>query len=175
MDVLIAGYGHPPERDRCAEFARPPGSVRHPMMPAAVRVLIVDDQPAFRWLARELLERRGYTVVGEADSAAAAVDAAKRLAPEAVLLDVRLGDGNGFEVSDALTRASPAPAVLLVSNNDYRHCHSLIKDSGARGFVLKSRLAATDLAAFWPTPAACCDSPRALPARPHATTSPRAS
>ena len=105
-------------------------------------------------------------VVGEADSAAAAVDAAERLAPDAVLLDVRLGDGNGFEVSDALTRACPAPAVLLVSNNDYRHCHSLIKDSGARGFVLKSRLAATDLAAFWPTPAARCDSPRSVPGWP---------
>ena len=145
------------------------------MTPAPMRVLIVDDQPSFRRLARELLERRGYRVVGDADSAAAAVDAAERLAPDAVLLDVRLGDGNGFEVSDALTRASPAPAVLLVSNNDYRHCHSLIKDSGARGFVLKSRLAATDLAAFWPTPAARCDSPRSVPGRPHATTSPRAS
>jgi DNA-binding NarL/FixJ family response regulator len=156
---------------------RPPDpheSVRHPVTPAPVRVLIVDDQPSFRRLARELLERRGYSVVGEAGSAAAAVDAAERLAPDAVLLDVRLGDGNGFEVSDALTRASPAPAVLLVSNNDYRDCHSLVKDSGARGFVLKSRLAATDLAEFWPTPAAYSDSPRALPAGPNATNSPRA-
>jgi DNA-binding NarL/FixJ family response regulator len=145
------------------------------MSPAPTCVLIVDDQPSFRRLARELLERRGYSVVGEADSAAAAVDAAERLAPDAVLLDVRLGDGNGFEVSDALTRASPAPAVLLVSNNDYRHCHSLIKDSGARGFVLKSRLAATDLAQFWPAPAACCDSRRAVPGRSDVTNAPRAS
>jgi DNA-binding NarL/FixJ family response regulator len=144
------------------------------MTPAPPRVLIVDDQPSFRRLARELLERRGYSVVGEADSAAAAVDAAERLAPDAVLLDVRLGDGNGFEVSDALTRASPAHAVLLVSNNDYCDCHR-VKDSGARGFVLKSRLAATDLAEFWPTPAASCDSPRALPARPNGTNSARAS
>ena len=144
------------------------------MTPAPVRVLIVDDQPSFRRLARELLERRGYSVVGEADSASAAVEAAERLAPDAVLLDVRLGDGSGFEVSDALTRASPAPAVLLVSNNDYCDCHSLVKGSGARGFVLKSRLAATDLAEFWRTPAASCDSPRAVPARPNATNSPRA-
>ena len=143
------------------------------MMSAPVRVLIVDDQPSFRRLARELLGRRGYRVVGEADSAAAAAAAAERQAPDAVLLDVRLGDGNGFAVCDALTRASPAPAVLLVSNNDHRHCHSLIKDSGARGFVLKSRLAATDLAKFWPTPAG--DSPRAVPVRPDATNPRRAS
>jgi DNA-binding NarL/FixJ family response regulator len=144
------------------------------MSPAPTCVLIVDDPPSFRRLARELLERRGYSVVGEADSAAAAVDAAERLAPDAVLLDVRLGDSNGFEVSDALTRASPAPAVLLVSNNDYCDCRR-VKDSGARGFVLKSRIAATDLAEFWPTPAAWCDSPRAVSGRPDATNSPRAS
>jgi PleD family two-component response regulator len=56
------------------------------LLPA--RVLIVDDAPVFRQVARELLERRGYTVVGEAGSAASAVDAVEWLAPDAVLLDV---------------------------------------------------------------------------------------
>jgi hypothetical protein len=67
-----------------------------------------------------------------------------------------------------------APELLQVSNNDYCDCHR-VKDSGARGFVLKSRLAAIDLAGFWPTPAASCDSPGALPARPNGTNSARAS
>jgi DNA-binding NarL/FixJ family response regulator len=72
-----------------------------------------------------------------------------RLAPDAVLLDVWLGDGNGFDVACTLTPASPGLAVLLVSAEDYRHCHALVRDCGARGFVLKSELACADLAEYF--------------------------
>jgi DNA-binding NarL/FixJ family response regulator len=116
----------------------------------SVRVLIVDDQPEFRRAARELLQARGFEVAGEAGSAAAAVDAAARLAPDAVLLDVGLGEDSGFDVSSALTRTNPALAVLLVSCNDYGPCGDELRRSGARGFVLKSRLVATDFGQYWP-------------------------
>jgi DNA-binding NarL/FixJ family response regulator len=119
----------------------------------SVRVLIVDDHPAFRRLARALVEHRGYTVVGEAGCRESAVDAARRLAPDAVLLDVRLGDDNGFDVSATLSHGIPAPAVLLVSDCDYGHA-AAVRASGARGFVLKSDLVTTDLREFWPAPVA---------------------
>jgi DNA-binding NarL/FixJ family response regulator len=120
-----------------------------------VRVLVVDDQAAFRHAARELLEQKGYVVVGEASGAADAQEAAARLRPDAVLLDVRLGDDNGFEVSAALTRAHPTLAVLLVSADaEYACCHERAAASGARGIMAKSTLAATDLAGLWPTPVA---------------------
>jgi DNA-binding NarL/FixJ family response regulator len=118
--------------------------------PLPARVLIVDDAPVFREAVRELLERRGYTVVGEADSAAAALEAVARLAPDAVLIDVRLPDGNGFELSASLTQAHPELAVLLTSADRVAPTPQRVRASGARGFVLKSRLAATDLAQFWP-------------------------
>jgi DNA-binding NarL/FixJ family response regulator len=95
-------------------------------------VLIVDDQPSFRGLARELLEGRGYRVAGEAADATAAIDAIERLAPDAVLLDVGLGGESGFDLCTALTRAWPSLAVLLVSNADYAHAGGLVKASGAR-------------------------------------------
>jgi DNA-binding NarL/FixJ family response regulator len=114
------------------------------------RVLIVDDAPIFREVARELLVRRGYTVVGEADSAASAMEAAARLAPDAALVDVRLPDGDGFELSAALTRAHPELAVLLASADRVPADPARVRASGARGFVLKSRLAAIDLTQFWP-------------------------
>jgi DNA-binding NarL/FixJ family response regulator len=117
------------------------------MAPAAPRVLIVDDQASFRGVARQLLEWRGYEVAGEA------IDSAERLAPDAVLLDVGLGEDSGFDVCSALVRARPALAVLLVSNADYTRVDVCVAASGARGFALKSRLAAIDLAAFWPAPA----------------------
>jgi DNA-binding NarL/FixJ family response regulator len=122
------------------------GTIRRDM-PA--RVLIVDDQCAFREVARELLEHFGYTVVGEAGDAIQAVDAAARLQPDAVLLDVHLGEQDGFAIAPALARACPGAAILLVSSDDYCHHAERLEASGARGFLLKSQLVAADLAALW--------------------------
>lgn len=119
-----------------------------------VTVLIVDDAAVIRHLARDLLERRGYTVVGEADCAATAFTLADSLAPDAVLLDVRLPDADGFDVAAAMTSTSTngSPAVLLMTA-DPQLCHyALIERSGARGLVAKVDLAGTDLNAFWPAP-----------------------
>jgi len=120
-----------------------------PRTPNPPRVLIVDDQPSFRGMARKVLEWRGYVVAGEADSAASAIAAAQRLAPDAVLLDICLGEDSGFDVACALTQARPGLAVLLVSSIDYRRCGPLVRECGARGFVLKSDLACADLEDFW--------------------------
>ena len=121
-----------------------------PRTPNPPRVLIVDDQPLFRGMARRVLQWRGYVVAGEADCADSAIAAAERLAPDAVLLDVCLGEDSGFDVACALTQARPGLAVLLVSSIDYRRCGPLVRECGARGFVLKSDLACVDLADFWP-------------------------
>ena len=91
-----------------------------PRTPNPPRVLIVDDQPSFRGMARRVLEWRGYVVAGEAECADSAIAAAERLAPDAVLLDVCLGEACGFDVACALTQARPELAVLLVSSIDYR-------------------------------------------------------
>jgi CheY-like chemotaxis protein len=114
------------------------------------RVLIVDDAAPFRQAVRELLERRGYVVVGEAASAASALAEAARVRPDAVLLDVHLPDGSGLDVCTALCSARPAPAVLLVSMYDLPGPGGHVAACGARGFVLKSELASTDLKRYWP-------------------------
>jgi DNA-binding NarL/FixJ family response regulator len=113
-------------------------------------VLIVDDAALFRDVARELLERRGYEVVGEAGTAAAAIEMVERLAPDAALVDIRLPDGDGFALAAALVDARPGLAVLLTSADRVPPDPAGVRASGARGFVLKSRLAAADLAQFWP-------------------------
>jgi two-component system nitrate/nitrite response regulator NarL len=110
-----------------------------------VRVLIIDDHAPFRSVARELLERRGFVVVAEAEGAASGLVAAERVAPEAVLLDLGLQDGNGFDVCRALTRSNPELAVLLVSIDEPLHRRAEFRACGARGFLLKSRLASVDL------------------------------
>jgi DNA-binding NarL/FixJ family response regulator len=110
-----------------------------------LRVLIIDDHAVFRSAARELLERRGFAVVAEADSATSGLEAAQRVGPEAVLLDVRLPDGDGFDVCQTLTDDDPELAVLLVSTDEPPRRPANIRACGARGFLLKSRLASADL------------------------------
>jgi CheY-like chemotaxis protein len=117
-----------------------------------VRVVIVDDSAPFRRAARELLQRRGYLVVGEVSSAAAARDAVERLLPDALLVDVGLPDGCGFELAAALTRSQPNLAVLIMSASNQPAGEERVHASGARGFVLKSCLAAAPLERFWGTP-----------------------
>jgi CheY-like chemotaxis protein len=117
-----------------------------------LRVVIVDDSAPFRRAARELLHRRGYLVVGEAGTAVGALDAVERVAPDALLVDVGLPDGCGFELAAALTRAQPNLAVLLMSANDPPSADDRLGASGARGFVLKSCLAAAPLERFWRAP-----------------------
>jgi CheY-like chemotaxis protein len=120
--------------------------------PLPVRVLIVDDSAPFRTAARELLRRRGYVVVGEAGSAKEAIEAAEQLEPDAVLLDVHLPDGCGFELSAALTGARPELAVLLISADDSPPPDRRVEACGARGFVPKCCLAATPLERVWRAP-----------------------
>ena len=114
-----------------------------------MRVLLVDDSSQFRRAARELLERRGHEVVGEAWSVDGALYGAKRLELDAVLLDVGLPDGTGFAASAGITRVKPDVAVLLVSARDYGWSQELARECGARGFLLKSDLATSDLERFW--------------------------
>ena len=115
-------------------------------------MLIVDDHASFRAAARDLLTQRGFAVVGEAGSAESALTEAARLRPDAILLDVQLGQGgNGFEVARALRRSCPEAAVLLVSSCDYGCAEDLLRNVGAAGFVLKSRLLDEDLGTYWPT------------------------
>jgi DNA-binding NarL/FixJ family response regulator len=106
-----------------------------------VRVLIVDDAATFREAAREVLVARGYDVVGEAADAASALAEADRLAPEAVLLDLRLDADSGFELSARLRGRVPPPRVLMVSADDA----GVPRASGSVAFAVKSSLAHIDL------------------------------
>ena len=112
------------------------------------RVVIVDDHPTFRHAARMLLVARGYDVVGDASCTASALHAVERHAPHAVLLDVRLGGEDGFEICDLLTRSRPDLAVLLASVDEQDS--ERIRRCGARGFVRKTQILQFDFGEVWP-------------------------
>ncbi|HEY2159831.1 MAG TPA: response regulator [Solirubrobacteraceae bacterium] len=116
------------------------------------RVLIVDNSPVFRGVARELLEHRGYLVAEEADSAKAAVEAVERRAPDAALIDTNLPHPDGIALACHISVAHPAVAVLLVSDDPAPDIEGLLMRTGARGFVTKSELARVELGDYWPEP-----------------------
>jgi DNA-binding NarL/FixJ family response regulator len=103
-------------------------------------VLIVDDHPSFRATAHALLEAEGFDVVGEAEDGASALEAARRLRPDVVLLDVQLPDIDGFEVASRLSADGGGPRVVLVSSRDGSDFGPLVERSGAAGFIPKAEL-----------------------------------
>jgi DNA-binding NarL/FixJ family response regulator len=110
-----------------------------------MRVLVVDDHPAFRAAARRLVEAAGMRVVGEAVTAAAAVDAARDVRPDLILLDVRLPDGDGFEVARELRRSEVDTVTVLISSRSEPNYPELARAAGAAGFLGKSELSSRTL------------------------------
>jgi len=103
-------------------------------------VLVVDDDPEFRKLAGRLLAASCLTVVGEAGSVAAALEAAVRLEPSAVLLDVELPDGDGITLARELAALPWRPRVVLTSIDGDITTTGEARDAGARAFVDKAEL-----------------------------------
>jgi DNA-binding NarL/FixJ family response regulator len=101
----------------------------------ATTILIVDDHPSFRSVARMLLESEGYEVVGEAPDGEAALALAAELRPDVVLLDLGLPGIDGFEVA---RRLPAGPAIVLVSSRDARDIGPLSEP--VKGFIAKGEL-----------------------------------
>ena len=106
-------------------------------------VLIVDDHDGFRASARKLLELEGFDVVGEADDGASALELARELEPELILLDVALPDVSGFDVAERLTDVRSK--VILISSREQRDYGERLRRSGAIGFISKDRLSGAAL------------------------------
>jgi DNA-binding NarL/FixJ family response regulator len=110
----------------------------------AVRCLIVDDNPQFLEVARELLDREGIAVVGVASTGAEALERADELRPEVMLVDIDLGDESGFDVAQRLAAAADGGArVILISTYAETDFADLIAASPAVGFLSKSDLSAS--------------------------------
>lgn len=106
----------------------------------SVSVLVVDDDPIFRSLARRLLVACGLSVVGEADSVATALSTATRLEPSAVLVDVGLPDGDGFTLARELAALPRPPRVVLTSADADVAQLDAVRGTDALTFVHKADL-----------------------------------
>jgi DNA-binding NarL/FixJ family response regulator len=103
-----------------------------------VRVLIVEDHEVVRLGLRTLLEKAdGFHVVGEAGSVRQAVATALRVAPDVVLMDLRLPDGSGIEACRDIRAERPATRVLFLSSYADEDAAVGAVLAGASGYLLK--------------------------------------
>ena len=114
----------------------------------AYTVLVVDDHPSFRATVKALLVADGFEVVGEAGDGQSGIEAAKRLQPDFVLLDVQLPDMDGFTVVNELRRQNGiGPKVVLTSSHDESDFGPIVGTCGAAAFVPKGELSGAALRA----------------------------
>lgn len=110
-----------------------------------IRILLVDDHPIVRQGLKTLLEgQTGWEVVGEASDGAEAVEKAKNLKPDVMVLDITMPRMSGLEACRLLRAEAPKLEILFVTQHDSPQMLREALEAGARGYVVKSN-AARDL------------------------------
>jgi DNA-binding NarL/FixJ family response regulator len=112
-----------------------------------IRILVADDHEVVRrGLVTLLQAHENWEVCGEASDGREAVEKAKLLKPDIVILDVGMPNLNGLAATRQLTQSNPQVKIIVLTITDSDHVIREALDAGARGFVLKSD-AARDLVA----------------------------
>lgn len=106
--------------------------------PVLTRVALCDDHAVVRGGLRRILDAEDdLEVVGEAGTAAAAVDVARRLRPDVVVMDLGLPDASGIEATTWVREASPRTRVVVLTVHDDVAYLRRAFDAGADGYLVK--------------------------------------
>ena len=99
-------------------------------------VIIADDESIIRMDLREMLANLGYLVVGEVADGRSAVNQARELRPDVVIMDIKMPDMDGIEAARILTEERIAPVVLLTAYSQ-RDLIDRAKAVGVVGYLVK--------------------------------------
>ncbi|MDY7041013.1 MAG: response regulator [Chloroflexota bacterium] len=100
------------------------------------RVIVADDESLIRQDLREMLTNLDYLVVGEVGDGRSAVNLARELRPDVVIMDIKMPDMDGIEAAALLTEERIAPVVLLTAYSQ-RELVERAKDAGVAGYIVK--------------------------------------
>lgn len=100
------------------------------------RVIIADDESLIRMDLREMLTNLGYLVVGEVGDGQSAVNLAKELRPDILIMDIKMPDMDGIEAAKILTEERVAP-VLLLSAYSQQELVQRAQKAGVAGYLVK--------------------------------------
>jgi DNA-binding NarL/FixJ family response regulator len=107
-----------------------------------MRCLLVDDNAAFVETARRVLDLGGLRVTGTASTIGEALLLASELQPDVVLVDIALGNENGFDLARRLAESHAYLAVIMISSDTKDDYADLVAGSPALGFLPKDELSA---------------------------------
>lgn len=100
------------------------------------RVIIADDESVIRADLREMLTNLGYLIVGEVGDGQSAVNVARELKPDVVIMDIKMPDLDGIEAAKILTQEKVAPVLLLTAYSQ-RDLIDRAKEAGVVGYLVK--------------------------------------
>lgn len=100
-------------------------------------VLIVDDAELFREALKAAFAQEGFSVVGDAADAMAAIDLAREHRPDLVMLDILMPGMSGLEVVGAIIKASPTTRVVLLTSSESAEDLLAAVRVGASGYLTK--------------------------------------
>jgi response regulator NasT len=100
------------------------------------RIIIADDESLIRLDLREMLTHLGYDVIGEAGDGRSAMDLARRLRPDLLIMDIKMPDFDGISAAEELTRERIAPVVLVTAYSD-QGLVERAREAGVVGYVVK--------------------------------------
>jgi response regulator NasT len=101
-----------------------------------IRVLIAEDEALIRLDLKEMLEEEGYTVVAEVGDGQQAVDQAKELSPDLVILDIQMPVLDGLSAAEQIASARIAPVIVLTAFSQ-RELVERARDAGAMAYLVK--------------------------------------
>ena len=105
----------------------------------AMRILVADDHEVVRRGLQALLEAQpGWEVSGEAADGREAVEKARQLKPDVVIMDISMPQLNGLEATRQILKINPSARVLILTMHESDQIVHEVLDAGARGYVLKS-------------------------------------
>jgi len=108
-----------------------------------LRILVADDHELVRHGIRGILRaQRGWRVIGQATNGREAVEKTTKLKPDVAILDVSMPELDGLQATRQIRAASPNTEVVVLSMHESDQMVRRVLDAGARGYVLKSDLAA---------------------------------
>ena len=109
-----------------------------------LRILVADDHGLVRRGIREILrERRNWKIAGEAGTGREAVEKARALQPDVVVLDIGMPEMNGIEAAREIREAAPEARILMLTMHESDQMVERAMQAGAHGYVLKSDLTET--------------------------------
>jgi AmiR/NasT family two-component response regulator len=100
------------------------------------RILLAEDEVISRMDLREMLENLGYTVIGEAGDGVAAVNLARTLEPDLVIMDIKMPELDGITAAETLSQERVTPVLLLTAYSDKEFVDRAV-DAGVMGYLVK--------------------------------------